>query len=93
MQDTPGDVRTNSLDTHSRGSLQMDKQRQIDQLEPIYNNSVQIQDIAFENSREQWTIEKGGKRSSRRSMLAARHEDDGDDGLICFVLVKGHVNH
>ena len=48
----------------------MDKQRQDDQLEPIYNSSVPIQDIALKTSWEQWTIETGGERGSRRSVLA-----------------------
>ena len=38
----------------------MDKQRQDDQLEPIYNSSVPIQDIALKTSWEQWAIETGG---------------------------------
>ena len=37
-----------------------------------------MQDIALKTSREQWTIEKGGKRVSGRSVLAARHDDDDD---------------
>ena len=54
----------------------MDEQRQDNQLEPIYNSSVPIQDIALKTSREQWIIEMGGERGSGRSMLAARHDDD-----------------
>ena len=54
----------------------MGKQRQDDQLEHIYSSSVPIQDIALKTSREQWTIETGGKRGSERSMLAARYDDD-----------------
>ena len=54
----------------------MDKQRQDDQLEPIYNSSVPIQDVALKIYRERWTIEKGGERGSGRSMQAARHDDD-----------------
>ena len=57
----------------------MDKQRQDDQLEPIYNISVPIQDIAVKTSWEQWLIETGGERGSERSMLAARHGDDDED--------------
>ena len=37
----------------------MDGQRQDDQLEPIYDSSVPIQDIALKTYREQWTIEMG----------------------------------
>ena len=51
----------------------MDEQRQDDQLEPIYNNSV------VKTSRERWTIEKGGEWGSGRSVPAARHDDDDDD--------------
>ena len=54
----------------------MDEQRQDDQLEPIYNSSVSIQDIALRTSQEQWTIETGGERGSERSVLAARLDDD-----------------
>ena len=57
----------------------MDEQRQDDQLEPIYNSSMLIQDVALKTYREQWTIETGGKRGSGRSVLAARHDDDDDD--------------
>ena len=48
----------------------MDKERQYDKLEPIYNSSVPIQDIALKISREQWTIGTGGERGSERSVLA-----------------------
>ena len=57
----------------------MDEQKQDDLLEPTYNSSVFIQDIALKTSREQCTIETGGERGSGRSMLAARHDDDDDD--------------
>ena len=59
----------------------MDEQKLDDQLGPIYNSSVPIQDIAWKTFRERWTIEKGGERGSGRSMLAARHDDDDDDDL------------
>ena len=49
----------------------MDEQRFDDQLEPIYNNSVPIQDVALKTYQGQWTIETGGKRESERSVLAA----------------------
>ena len=54
----------------------MDEQRQDNQLEPIYNSSVMIQDIALKTSREQWTIETSCERRSGRSMLAVQHDDD-----------------
>ena len=48
----------------------MDEQRQDDQLEPIYNSFVPIQDIALKISREQWMIEKDGGSGPGRSVLA-----------------------
>ena len=57
----------------------MDMQRQNNQLEPTYNSSVPIQDVALKAYRERWTIEKGGVRGSGRFVLAARHDDDDDD--------------
>ena len=54
----------------------MDEQRQDDQLEPIYNNSMQIQDVALKTYQERWTIETRGGRWSGRSMLAVWHDDD-----------------
>ena len=57
----------------------MDEQRQDDQLEPIHNSSVSIQDVALKTNRERRKIERGGGRRSGRSVLAARHDDDDDD--------------
>ena len=54
----------------------MDEQRQDNQLEPIYNSSVQIQDVALKTYWEQWVIETGGGRGSGRSMLVVRHDVD-----------------
>ena len=54
----------------------MDEQRQDDQLEPIYNSSVPIQDRAWKTYRERWTIVNGGERGSGRSVLAAQHDVD-----------------
>ena len=55
----------------------MDKQMQDDQLEPIHNSSVPIQDVALEVYWDRWMIETGGE--SGRSVLAAQHDDDDDD--------------
>ena len=71
MQDTSGEVRKNSYVAYSCGPLHMDKQRQDDQLEPTYNSSVPIQDVALKTYRKQWTIEKGDRRGSRRSVPIA----------------------
>ena len=45
-------------------------------IEPIYNNSVPIQDVSLKTYRERWTIETGGGGRSRRSVLAARNDDN-----------------
>ena len=47
-----------------------------DQLEPTYNSSVLIQDVALKTCRKQWTIKKGGEKWSGISVLMARHDDD-----------------
>ena len=52
--------------------------KQDDQLEPIYNSSVPIQDVACKNSQERWTTDMGDERGSGGSVLAARHHDDVD---------------
>ena len=75
MRDTAGEVKTNSSVTYSRGALHMDEQRQDDQLEPTYNSSVPIQDVALKTYRKRCT---GGERESGRSVLLVRHDDDDD---------------
>ena len=45
----------------------MDKQKQDDQVEPIYNSSVPIQDVAWKTYRERWTIEMGDERGQEDS--------------------------
>ena len=62
MQDAAGEVGTNSLVTYSHGPLDMDEQRQDDQLEPTYNSSVPIQDVVLKTCQKRWIIEKGGGR-------------------------------
>ena len=79
MQNTAGEVMTNSLATYSCGPHHMDEQWKEDQLEPIYNSSVPIRDVALKTYRERWTIETGGERWSGRSVLEAWHDDDDDD--------------
>ena len=37
-----------------------------DQLKPIYNSSVPIQDIDLKTSREGWTVEMGGEKDLRQ---------------------------
>ena len=79
IRDTAWEIGTNSWETYSCGPLHMDEQRQDDQQEPIYNNSVPIQDVALKTSRGWWTIETSGGKGSERSVLAARHDDDDDE--------------
>ena len=57
MRDTAGEVRTNLWAMYSRRPLHMDKQRLDDQLEPMFNSSVSIQDVTWKICRERWTIE------------------------------------
>ena len=59
---------------------------QDDLLEPIYNSSVLIQDIALKTSWEQWTIETGSKRGSGRSLLTSWHDDDRWDRVSLVAL-------
>ena len=66
--------------TYSRGPLHMNEQRQDDRLEPIYNSSVPIQDVALKTYQKRWTIE----RESGRSVLAAQCDDDDDDTWVFF---------
>ena len=46
-----------------------------------------IQDVALNTFRERWTIETGGERGSRRSVLAA-HDDDDDERFDIRILIK-----
>ena len=63
----------------------MDEQRQDDQLEPTYNSSVLIQDVALKTNWKQLMMEKGGGRESGRSAQVAGHNDDDDIFLKEFV--------
>ena len=57
----------------------MDELRWDDQLEPTYNSSVLIEDVALKTDWKRWMIEKGGVRGSGRTVLVAWHNDDDDD--------------
>ena len=52
----------------------MDEQKQDDQLEPTYNSSVLIQDVALNTCQKQWTIGKGGEKGSGISVRIAQHD-------------------
>ena len=55
-----------------------DEQELDDQLEPIYNSSVLILDVAWKTHRTQWTIETSSERGSEKPVLVQRHEDEDD---------------
>ena len=61
---------------YSCGPFHMAEQRQDDQLEPTYNSSMPIRDIAPKTCRKQWTIGRRGERGTGISVLMARHDDD-----------------
>ena len=67
-------------------TLHMDEQRQDDQLEPTYNSSVPIQNVALKTCWKQWTIEKGGERGSEISVPMSRHDDDDSIHLFTYFL-------
>ena len=56
----------------------MDEQRQDIQLEPIYNSSVLIRDVALRTCCKQWTYGEVWRERSEISVLIARHDDDDD---------------
>ena len=66
----------------------MDEQMEDDQLEPIYNSSVPLQDIPLKTYQESGTIEMGDEKGSGRSVLAARHDDAAEcSTLMCLALL------
>ena len=63
----------------------MEEKKQDNQLEPIYNSSVPIQDVALKTCWERWTIGMGGGGGSGRSVLVVWHDnDDDDDDIILY---------
>ena len=54
----------------------MDEQRKNNQLEPIYNSSVPIQDVALKTYQKRWMIETCGEKGLGISMPMAQHDDD-----------------
>ena len=65
------------------------------QQEPIYNNSVLTQDVAWKTYREQWTIVTNCGKGSGKSILMARHDDDDDNIIFCTdaAIKKQQDNH
>ena len=64
---------------YSCGPIHMDEQREDDQLEPTYNSSVPIRDVALSTCRKQWTLGRGSERVAGIYVLLARHDYDDDD--------------
>ena len=71
---------------HSYGPLHMAEQKQDDQLEHTCSSSVRIRDVALKTCQRRRTIGRSGERGSGISVLAARHDDDDDDGTIAWCL-------
>ena len=63
-----------------------------DQLEPIYNSSVPILNVALKTYWERWMIEMSGRRRSGRSVLAAQHDDDDDKLIRTLVFVQKYYS-
>ena len=61
-------------------SKHMAEQTQADLLEHTYNSYVIIRDVALKTCQRRWTIGESGERGSGISVLAARHDDDNDEG-------------
>ena len=67
----------------------MDKQKQDNQVEPIYNSSVPIQDVALKTYRERWTMVTGeGQgdlcwRCGMMMMTVANFQKNGKIGISC----------
>ena len=70
---------------YSREPLHMDEQRQDDQLEPINNSYVLIQDVAWKTYRERLMIGMGGERVSGESMIAGWH---GNDDIYIYIYIE-----
>ena len=56
----------------------MDEQRQDNQLDPTYNSSVLIENVALKTYWKRWTIKKGVGGGSGRSVLMAQVDDNDD---------------
>ena len=63
----------------------VDEQKQEDKVEPTYNSSALIQDVALEICRKRRTIKTSGGRGSGKSVLAQGHDDDYLVGCLGFM--------
>ena len=71
---------------YSYGPPHMAEQKQDDQHEPRYSSLVRIRDVALRTCQKRLTIGRSGERGSGISVLAARHDDDGDDAKIITLI-------
>ena len=69
----------------------MAKQKQDDQPELKFSSYVRTQDVTQKTCRMRWTIGKSGKRWSRISVLAARHDDDDIILYMCVYIISYYI--
>ena len=81
MQDTAGEVNTNSKAMFSYGPFHTDIKVLANHQELIYKSLVQTQVVALKTCQKQRKIEMNGKKESKKSMFAVEHDDDDDDIL------------
>ena len=67
---------------YSYGLPHMAEQKQDDQLEHTYSSYMRIRDVALKTWRKRWTIGRIGESGSGISVLAARHDDYDEIGII-----------
>ena len=65
---------------YTYGPPHMAEQKQDDQLEHTYSSYVRRQDVALMTCQRRWTIGRSGERGSEISVLAARHDDEEEEG-------------
>ena len=67
-------------------------QKQDDQHQHIFSNSVGIRDVVLKTCLGRWTIGKSGERGSGISVLPARHHDDDDDDVrMCLEIFSVYI--
>ena len=64
---------------YSYGPPHMAVEKQDDQLEHTYSNSVRIRVVTLKTCQKRRTIGRSGERGSGISVLVAQHDDDDDD--------------
>ena len=74
MRDTAGEAGTNSLVMFFHGPLHMVVPVLTNQQKLNYNTFVRTQDVV-KTCRKRWMIGLKGKNELKKSVLAARHED------------------